>query len=378
VMQSIHARHVVLGAGAFGSATAYHLARRGEPVLLVEQFGLGHDRGSSHGAARITRHSYADARYARIMPEAFRAWRELEADAGETFYFRTGGISLSPAGVDYVERTANSLAAVGVPHRRMTGREWKRLHPVFGIPDDTDTVFEPDAGLLSAGRAVAVQVSLARALGGDKTTVLENCAVRQIDLDGDRPTLLTDSHRISADRLVVTAGAWIGQLLPSLGERFQPTRQCVSYFRPTDPSPFAIGRFPIFIVKGAEPLNAFYGMPDFLGGGVKVARHGGPNCDPDYVDRTPNAEDVAPIRQFLKGHLPSLADAPLLASEICLYTMAPDEDFVLGPWPGRPDVIVASPCSGHGFKFSCLIGRVLADLATLGETDTRCDAWRPV
>src|SRR3954469_25394470 len=110
VMQQLHAQNVILGAGAMGSAAAYQLARRGEPVLLIEQFALGHDRGSSHGAARITRHSYADPHYARLMPEAFRAWRILEADAVQNLYLRTGGVSLCPPGVDYVARVAASLA----------------------------------------------------------------------------------------------------------------------------------------------------------------------------------------------------------------------------------------------------------------------------
>src|SRR5207302_4524584 len=126
------------------SAAAYHLARRGEPVLLVDQFAPGHDRGSSHGAARITRHSYAEPHYARLMPEAFRAWRMLEADAGQNLYLRTGGVSLCPPGVDYVARVAASLAAVGIPHRRFSGHELRQLFPVFEVPGDTDVVFEPD------------------------------------------------------------------------------------------------------------------------------------------------------------------------------------------------------------------------------------------
>src|SRR6516225_8093368 len=117
-METIPTKNAIIGAGAMGAATAYHLARRGEPVVLVEQFELGHTRGSSHGAARITRHSYADPRYARLMPAAFRAWRELEADAGEALYIRTGGVSFSPPGVDYASRVAASLAELDVPHWR--------------------------------------------------------------------------------------------------------------------------------------------------------------------------------------------------------------------------------------------------------------------
>src|SRR5271157_2650958 len=118
---SIETRNVIIGAGAMGSAAAYRLARRGEPLLLIEQFPLGHDRGSSHGAARITRHSYADPRYARLMPAAFQAWKQLEADAGQPIYIRTGGLSFSPPGVDYVAQVAASLQEIGVPHRKMSG-----------------------------------------------------------------------------------------------------------------------------------------------------------------------------------------------------------------------------------------------------------------
>src|SRR6516164_3818215 len=118
IMEHIETKHVIVGAGAMGSATAYHLARRGEPLMLVEQFALGHDRGSSHGAARITRHSYADPRYARLMPAAFRAWKDLEADAGESVYFRTGGVSFSPAGVTYAAQVAANLQQLGVPFWR--------------------------------------------------------------------------------------------------------------------------------------------------------------------------------------------------------------------------------------------------------------------
>ena len=215
-MEQLDVRNAVIGAGAMGSAACYHLARLGEPVVLVEQFELGHARGSSHGAARITRHSYADPRYARLMPAAFRAWRELEADAGEALYIRTGGVSISPLGVDYVSQVAASLAELDVPHWRGSGRDFSPRQPVFALPNDCDVVFEPDAGLVAAARAVAVQVEMARRHGGEATTVLERTPVRAIDLEGTRPVVLTDHHRIVADRLIVAAGAWVQRLLPDL------------------------------------------------------------------------------------------------------------------------------------------------------------------
>jgi sarcosine oxidase len=374
-MTTTRFKNVVLGAGAMGSAAAYHLARRGEPVLLVEQFGLGHDRGSSHGAARITRHSYADPVYARLMPQAFAAWRTLEADAGETLYLRTGGVSFGPPDVSYVEQVASSLASLGVAHRRMRGDEWNVAQPAFRLPDEFDVVFEPDAGMLKAARALAVEVELARRLGPD-TRVLENTAVQRIDLEAGRPTLVTDAGVIEAERLIVTAGAWTARLVPQMAKCLQPTRQSVFYLRPDDPEPFALGRMPVFIFKGPGDLDAFHGMPSALGLGVKVARHGGPDFDPDQPDRAVNAADFGPVRDFLRRCLPDLADAPIDRTEVCLYTMAPGDHFQADLLPGRGDVVAASPCSGHGFKFSCLIGSILADLALKGQTDHDISAWR--
>ena len=359
-----------------GAATAYHLARRGQPVTLIEQFALGHDRGSSHGAARITRHSYADPAYARLMIDAFRAWRELEADSGRPIYLRTGGVSISPEGVDYVSRVASSLAAIDIPHRRMNGSELNRAIPVFGLSSTDDVVFEPDAGMLSAEVAVAVQVEMARFLGGDSTEIFDRSPVCRIDLEGDHPALVLDGQVLTADRLIVTAGAWTGRLLPTLAVPLRPTRQQVLYFRPGDTARFAIGRFPVFIYKGLAEKDDYYGMPECLGMGVKAARHGGPGVDPDVDDRVIEAGYIAEIRSFLGRTIPALAASPIDRAEICLYTMTEDENFRVGPLPGRPDLIVASPCSGHGFKFSCLIGRVLADLAIDGETPISIEPWR--
>lgn len=375
-MDTLNIKHAIIGAGAMGAAAAYHLARRGEPLVLIERFELAHGRGSSHGAARITRHSYADPRYARLMPSAFRAWRELEADAGTSLYLRTGGVSFSPPGVDYVSKVAASLEELDVPSWRGSGRDFRVINPAFAIPDRYDVVFEPDAGMLAAARAVALQIAIARRDGGDRTLVLDRTPVRAIDLSGDRPVLETEAIRIVADRLIVAAGAWVGRLLPDWPVPVQVTRQQVLYFRPADPGPFQVGRFPVFIYKGADEDDAFYGMPDFLDLGVKAARHAGPEVDPDVQSPTVDESYRSIVREFLRGHIPALADAAIGTTEVCLYTMAPNDDFVIDFLPTRPDVIVASPCSGHGFKFSCLIGRILADLATLGTTDLPIDHWK--
>ena len=376
-MISNRVRNLVLGAGAMGIATAYQLARRGEPVVLLEQFALGHDRGSSHGEARITRHSYADPDYSRRMPAAFRAWRELEAEAGVPLYLRTGGVSICPPGIDYVGRVVANLAEIGVEHRRMSGRDWNARHPIFGIDPADDVVYEPDAGILLAARALEVQLDLARTFGGDRTVILDRQPVRRIDLDGNHPRVVLDDQVIVADRLIVTAGAWTSRLLTGWTPRLVATRQQVIYLQTDESRSYAIGRFPAFIAIGEGELNAFYGMPGLTGSSVKVARHGGLPVDPDQVDRRIAPAHIEELREFLRTTVPGLADRPIERTEVCLYTMAEGERFQLGPIPGRPDLIVASPCSGHGFKFSPLIGKVLADLAIDGQTDLDIEPWRP-
>jgi sarcosine oxidase len=311
------------------------------------------------------------------MPEAYRAWRELEADAAVPLLIRTGGVSFGPHGSDYVARVAANLDALAVPHRRLDGAGLHQAMPAFVVPGSYDVVFEPDAGLLAAALAQAAELELARRHAGDRLRVLENCPIRRLDLEADRPTLVGDRVRVVADRLIVAAGAWAGTLLPGLADRLRPTRQQVLYLQPKLVAPFLIGRLPVFIAMGGDPREAYYGMPSFLGGGVKVARHGGPTTDPDAVDRSIDPAYVEEVRGFLRGHLPALADAPVVRGEVCLYTMAPGEEFIVGPLPGRPDVIVASPCSGHGFKFSPLIGRVLAELATEGTTPLDVASWCP-
>ena len=230
--------------------------------------------------------------------------------------------------------------------------------------------------MLAAARAVALQVDLARAHGGDRTQVLAATPALKIDLEGSRPVITTEKLSIVAERLIVTAGAWVKSLLPGLSVPLQVTRQQVLYFRPVDETPFRVGRFPVFIYKGAGPEDAFYGMPPYQGLGVKVARHCGPEVDPDVEDRTVGDAYRRIVRGFLQDHIPALATAPIDLTETCLYTVAPDEHFVVDFLPGRSDVLVASPCSGHGFKFSCLIGKALADLATSGESSFVIPAWK--
>src|SRR5262249_33698472 len=162
---------------------------------------------------------------------------------------------------DYVAQVAANLEDLDVPHWRTSGREWNQRQPAFTLPGDYDVVFEPDAGLLAASRAVALQVELARRHGGARTRLVRQTPRRQIDLDGRRPVVVTDSARIAAERLIVAAGAWVKKLLPGLPVDLRATHQQVLYFRPKDPTPFRLGRFPVFIFMPPGDQDVFYGMP---------------------------------------------------------------------------------------------------------------------
>ena len=371
--QLVSKPYLIIGAGAMGSAAAYHLTRKGFPIVLLEQFELGHNRGSSHGAARIIRHSYSDPYYAHLMVDAFRAWRALEADSCQSITIKTGGVSFCPREVDYVARVAAGLAAVGVEHRRLAGSEFSRLVPQFRLPADFDVVYEPDAGVINAAVAIRAQMELARSRGAE---IRANCPVRSIQPEGDHVIVTTDDLIYKVDRVILTLGAWTGALRPKLASLLKPTRQRVLYYQPTVLTNWSIGRFPVFISMGATPDDAHYGMPADLGMGVKVAQHWGPEVDPDNVDRLVEDDYRRQLRRFLTNFVPELAESPVERAEVCLYTVTRDEDFRVDFDPDSPNIIVASPCSGHGFKFSCLIGEILADLAILGTTWVDIARWK--
>ncbi len=361
---------VVIGAGAMGAAAAYGVARRGgESVALLERFAVGHDRGSSHGASRIIRLTYDHPVYVRLAREAYAAWEAHERESGTALFHRTGDLFFGPAG-GRLGACAASLEAAGVRFERLGPDEAARRFPAFRLPPGHAGLHQPDAGILPAALCVRTLLERARARGAE---VLENAAVRAIRRDGPGPIRLeTDRGAIQARRLVVAAGAWTARLLPELALPISVQRQRVAYYVPTGPAAdFRPDRCPVFVAFGpgaAESDDMFYGVPIFERFGVKVARHRthGPGVDPDAVARTVAPGELDEVRAFLRAHLPALAAGDAIEPHVCLYSVLPGEHFALGLHPDDPRIAVASPCSGHGFKFAAAIGEILADLALDG------------
>lgn len=361
----VDADTVVIGLGATGSAALHRLALRGHRVLGIEQFTPGHDRGSSHGETRIIRLGYFEhPSYVPLLRETYGLWRGIETAHGQPLLTVTGIIEFGAPDSALVQGTLASSRLHGLPHEVIDATELMRRFPPFRLPSDFIGVWQPDGGFLRVEPAIAAQLALARQAGAQ---VLDNTRVLALEPRGNGVRVITADTTIEARTAVVAAGPWLKQLLPDLPAPTEVTRQAVGWFRPSDPAALALGTFPVFLCETAHGIH--YGFPVHSSTGLKVAKHhhADERVQADTVDRAVSAQDEALIRGFLAEHLPA-GNGPLASATTCLYTMTPDGDFILDRLPCAPQVIVASPCSGHGFKFAPVIGDIVADLVIDGGT----------
>jgi len=340
---------VVVGAGAMGSSAAWWLARRGRAVALLEQFEPGHTRGSSHGGTRIFRFAYDDVDYVRLAQAALPLWRELEDDSATILLETTGGVDHGDAAL--VAGVAGALAEAGAAHEVLTADAAHERWPAMRF--ESRVVYSPDAGRCRADATVRALHARAAAHGAD---VRFGVGSATVDADGDGVVVRAAGEEWRAPVAVITAGAWVAKVLDGSGVQLPPmrvTREQIQHFAPLDPA--AGPAWPSFI-HHRQPW--VYGL--FTPGeGVKVAAHQtGPDVDPDTVG-TVDAERAAAIARYVETWFPGLDPTPVFPAT-CLYTTTPTDDFVLdrvGP------LVIGSPCSGHGFKFVPIVGRILADLA---------------
>jgi sarcosine oxidase len=355
----------VIGLGVMGSAALAALARRGGRAVGIDRFAPGHSRGSSHGATRVIRLGYFEhPSYVPLVRAAYPLWRELEARSGAPLLTITGILEMGAARSELVAGTLQSARLHGLPHEVLDAAGVMKRFPAFRLPDDFIGVFQPDGGVLQAEPAVAAFQSAAREGGAELRTQERVLAVEP---DGDGVRVTTEHGEIRAGCAIMAAGPWMQTLLPQLAVLLRVTRQVLTWFAPLRHAhQFATDRFPVFLLQ--NPGGVFYGFPADATG-VKIAKHHhlDETVAPDRCSRTVSAADETVIRNMLKTHVPD-AGGPLVAARTCLYTMTPDGDFILDRLPECPRIVVASPCSGHGFKFAPVIGEILADLAMTGRT----------
>ena len=361
-MQSHIYDAIVIGAGGMGSATAYHLAKSGADVLVLEQFQRGHIFGSSHGETRIIRFFYDKSFYTELMKTAYSEWRDLESASGKQLLFITGSISLGKNGNQYTTAVRQSLDAAGVESEWWDTEQLAKRFPQFRVSNDMDILWQKDTGFLYASECVLTHLQLAEQHGAK---IREEFRVTHIDWEMDVPTVYAEDSEFYGRKIVITAGAWTNVLLAEIDFPLKVTRQQVCYYQSLDPL-FQPNQFPVFteITVGGEFL---YGVPYFGKNGLKVARHGkGRYVFADRCNREPDADYIDRIDAYVQKRIPRLGKST--HAEVCLYTETPDEDFVIDAHPDCPDILIAAGFSGHGFKFCSLVGRIMSELALTGET----------
>jgi sarcosine oxidase len=354
----------VVGLGAAGSAAAYELARRGVRVLGVDRWAPPHAHGSTHGRTRIIREAYYEhPLYVPLVRRAYELWGRLEEEAGETLFRQAGGLMVGPADGPLVAGARRSAEEHDIPHELLDAAQVRARFPAYAPPADAVALLEPRAGLLFPEACVAAFLARARQLGA---TLELGAAVESWTAGDGGVTLTTARGTFRAARAIFAAGPWLPELVPALAPALEVERQLFHWFDPADGerARHAPERMPIALWEYA-PERIFATFPD-VGDGVKCGvHHEGETTTADAVRRTIDEEETRQARALLAALMPGAAGA-LRDRATCLYTNTPDHHFLIDRLPGAERVIVASPCSGHGFKFASAVGELLAQMA-VGE-----------
>jgi sarcosine oxidase len=365
----------VVGLGAAGSATAYHLAARGLRVLGLDRWRPGHPFGSSHGDSRIIREIYFEhPLYVPIVRRAYELWRDLEARTGRTLLREIGGLMIGPPDGEVVKGTIESARAWRMPYEVFSASELARQYRAFRVSDGDVAVLDRRAGFLAPEDCNDAHLTLAAAAGA--TLHFDEPVVSwRADGEGVQVTTPRDTYR--AARLVLCAGARTQALLPGLRLPLEVERQTQFWFDlPASDPRFAEAGFPIWAYEFTRG-QICYGFPRLARGLKAAVMHGGEILtSADEVRRATDSAEVEPLRRALARVLPDVSSAPVLDSTTCLFTNMPDGHFLIDVHPEYPQVLISSPCSGHGFKFASAIGEIHADLVTTGRSQFDLGVFR--
>ncbi len=371
-MATHHSDVVIVGGGTMGTAAGWALARQGARVTVLEQFPHVHAYGSHGGKTRIFRHAYAEGpRYVPWALEADRLWSKLQERTGQPLMHRIGCVDISGPDNDRAHTARASAVQYGLGHEWLSGAEVNARWPIWNVLDDRVACYGADAGFLDVGialRALALEMAAAGGVLRDETPVASWSATAS----GVRVETADDTYL--AERLILTAGPWSVHLLAELGIPLEVRRKPVLWFE-VDDAHEALARpdrMPVFIVD--DEYGEFYGIPQHEVPGVKIGMHsGGDVVDPETIDRTVGERDYAPsVLPFIERNLRGFTGR-VLDSSMCMYTMSPDEDFVIDRHPEHDRVVFATGFSGHGFKFTPVIGEYLAALSASDGVRARPD-----
>lgn len=360
---------IIVGIGGMGCAAAWQLARRGQRVLGLERFDIPHAMGSSHGVTRIIRLPYyEDPAYVPLLRRAYALWRELEAATGRRVMHLHGSLDGGPEDGPVFQGALHSARLHGLAHEVLTGAQVNERFPGYRLPASHRMLLQPEGGYVMSEQAIVAHVYAAQAEGAE-IHARERVLGWEARPGGEGVVVTTDRGRYEAGRLVLTAGAWTADLAPLLRGLAVPERQVLAWLQPLQSALFEPERFPVFNLEVEE--GRYYGFPVVEVPGFKFGRyhHRGETMPAEAMRREVDAEDEALLRGFAARYFPD-GNGPTMALRACMFTNTPDEHFVLDRHPEHPQVVVASPCSGHGYKFCSVIGEILAELAT-GDGTTR-------
>ncbi len=352
---------IVLGLGANGSSALYHLSKTSYKVAGIDRFTPPHTYGSSHGESRIIRQAYHEhPMYVPLVKEAYKLWYELEKESKNKLFLQTGGIMLGDENASVVKGAKRSAETHGIAYEYLESEAIQQRYPAFKTSHDTVGVVEKEAGILFPEECIKANLQLSANNGA---VLLFDEKVISIQPHHNGVEIITDKNKYQTHKLIVSAGAWLNQLLPDLHLPLTVERQVLYWFANTDIllQPYLQpNALPIYIWE-YEPNKLFYGFPD-LGNGIKVApHHAGRTINPDLLSQEVSDEEVKNMSGIVTEFVnikPKFSH-----SSVCMYTNTPDEHFIIDFHPQYHNIIIGSPCSGHGFKFSSLTGKILADMA---------------
>jgi sarcosine oxidase len=371
---------IIIGLGAMGSASAYELARRGKRVLGLERFTPAHDQGSSHGQSRIIRLAYLESpKYVPLLLRAYELWDDVQREAGERLLTITGGLMIGATSTKAFSGSVRSASEYNLEVEILEAPEIRRRFPQFTPGPNVMALYEARGGVLYPEAVINAYLRLAAGHGAH-LHFEEPVESWEAAPSGDRVRVTTAHGTYEAERMVISAGVWAPELLSALDLPFTVKRNVLYWFEPAGGrEPFLPDRCPIYIWESEDGMS-FYGFPALPGhpSGVKVAFHNfGPLCTSETIDRQVHPEEIERIRAWMAERLPAISQGRFVEARTCMYTLTPDMDFVLSLHPRHPQVVIASPCSGHGFKFTSVVGEIVADLVVDGATRHPIEPFAP-
>jgi sarcosine oxidase len=366
---------IVIGVGSMGSSACYFLSKRGYKVLGLEQFDIPHEQGSHAGQSRIIRKAYFEhPDYVPLLTRAYDNWNALEEETNSKIYYRTGLVYSGRPEDPVIKGVKESASLYQVPVEKLDTQWLTKTFPQFRIPLHFEALLEPDAGFVTPERAILIYTEQAIRNGA---TIHTKEKVMDWEKIGNSIMVTTHGNKYQCRKLVITAGAWAGKMIPGFHQQLKITRQTIAWVKPNKWDQFSYGRFPCWLFADDESaLGVYYGFPILpvaeFGGpiGLKVAHHYPDTVtDPDQVNREIGAKDVEKLRYILDKYFPD-AFTSVLSTKTCLYANSPDENFIIDKLPDYEDhVVIACGFSGHGFKFVSVVGEILTDLALEGKTN---------